>query len=47
MGFPILAHFVPLVKILMCLLFCRVPTVPVKNLSGSSPVNPALAGKRK
>lgn len=27
------------------LCFCRVPTVPVKNLSGSSPVNPALAGK--
>lgn len=26
------------------LCFCRVPTVPVKNLSGSSPVNPALAG---
>nr|XP_021151602.1 E3 ubiquitin-protein ligase DTX4 [Columba livia] len=23
---------------------CRVPTVPVKNLTGSSPVNPALAG---
>ena len=27
------------------LCFRRVPTVPVKNLSGSSPVNPALAGK--
>lgn len=25
--------------------FHRVPTVPVKNLNGSSPVNPALAGK--
>lgn len=24
---------------------CRVPTVPVKNLTGSSPVNPALAGE--
>lgn len=23
----------------------RVPTVPVKNLTGSSPVNPALAGE--
>lgn len=28
------------------LAFHRVPTVPVKNLNGSSPVNPALAGKR-
>lgn len=28
----------------ICFLF-RVPTVPVKNLNGSSPVHPALAGK--
>lgn len=28
----------------LCFL-CRVPTVPVKNLNGSSPVNPALAGE--
>uniref|UniRef100_G3UQW5 E3 ubiquitin-protein ligase n=1 Tax=Meleagris gallopavo TaxID=9103 RepID=G3UQW5_MELGA len=29
--------------VVLCFL-CRVPTVPVKNLNGSSPVNPALAG---
>uniref|UniRef100_A0A671UMM3 E3 ubiquitin-protein ligase n=1 Tax=Sparus aurata TaxID=8175 RepID=A0A671UMM3_SPAAU len=27
-----------------CVLSCSVPTVPVKNLNGSSPVHPALAG---
>lgn len=26
--------------------YFRVPTVPVKNLNGSSPVHPALAGKK-
>lgn len=25
----------------------RVPTVPVKNLNGSSPVHPALAGEKQ
>lgn len=30
--------------LVLCFL-CRVPTVPVKNLNGSSPVNPALAGE--
>lgn len=29
----------------VCFLSCSVPTVPVKNLNGSSPVHPALAGK--
>lgn len=28
----------------VCVLCCSVPTVPVKNLNGSSPVHPALAG---
>uniref|UniRef100_A0A3Q0S448 E3 ubiquitin-protein ligase n=1 Tax=Amphilophus citrinellus TaxID=61819 RepID=A0A3Q0S448_AMPCI len=28
----------------VCFCCCRVPTVPVKNLNGSSPVHPALAG---
>uniref|UniRef100_A0A672Z6K4 E3 ubiquitin-protein ligase n=1 Tax=Sphaeramia orbicularis TaxID=375764 RepID=A0A672Z6K4_9TELE len=29
---------------IVCCSFCSVPTVPVKNLNGSSPVHPALAG---
>lgn len=28
-----------------CLSFCRVPALPVKNLTGSGPVHPALAGQ--
>ena len=31
----------------MCFVCLRVPTVPVKNLNGSSPVHPALAGKHR
>lgn len=38
-------NWVPATLMWSLLAPCRVPTVPVKNLTGSSPVNPALAGE--